>query len=343
MNDLMPPLAPVVQFSSDALDTFMPLHILLDEDRTIIGSGRCWARMELDYEIVGRRFENIFSLRRPRRKAPLDDLSALSGATLHLRLKEPPNTALRGVMMPAGERQWLVNMSFGIDAAKAVEAHDLTIEDFAPTDLTVELLYLIEAHALSRTVSRNLIRRLETSKHEAVARSLTDPLTGVGNRRALQWAFERQLRRTDGTGLILLDLDQFKALNDRLGHAAGDHMLTIVADRLREETRQGDFVARVGGDEFVVMVSGRSGGDALKLFAERLIERISEPADFRGQTCQIGASAGCVLTKTFTGKEPERVIEAADRALYAAKRAGKGMARLVYFDAEGDASEELAE
>ena len=145
-----------------------------------------------------------------------------------------------------------------------------------------------------------LLRDLSTHKRdEARIRHLAyhDGLTGLANRLLLQerliHALDRAGRTGGGVALLYLDLDRFKPVNDLLGHAAGDALLIQVAGRLRAELRKSDTLARVGGDEFVVVLSelGEPGGESsrIALLADRLIESLSRPFDLDGA----GGGGGC--------------------------------------------------
>jgi diguanylate cyclase (GGDEF)-like protein len=140
--------------------------------------------------------------------------------------------------------------------------------------------------------------------------SVRDELTGVGNRRHGMAALER-LR--PGDAVLLLDLDRFKAVNDRDGHAGGDAVLVSLAELLRQSMRGADAVARLGGEEFLVVAS-QAGGSAAAV-AERLVEQ------WRGTRPRTTVSVG--VTVHQPGEEPEHALARADRALYDAKRAGR--------------------
>jgi diguanylate cyclase (GGDEF)-like protein len=130
-------------------------------------------------------------------------------------------------------------------------------------------------------------------------------------------------------GLLHMDLDYFKAVNDTLGHAAGDQVLEHVGRILQEHVRAEDCAARIGGDEFIVVVADRTEAKVLQMIAERIIARVSEPLEFQGTECRVSASVGIVRSVDMEKPDPARLLAAADRALYAAKHAGRSQAVLL--------------
>lgn len=149
-----------------------------------------------------------------------------------------------------------------------------------------------------------------------------DALTGIANRRA----FDEILSATCGGpfALLMLDLDGFKAVNDRLGHAAGDDLLRQVAERLSSVVRSDDTLARLGGDEFAVIIPGADVATA-QAVAEQAVSTVAQPYVVLGAPVVIGTSVGVEVV--WAGPvDGDRVKAAADEALYAAKRGGKGQA-----------------
>jgi diguanylate cyclase (GGDEF)-like protein len=149
----------------------------------------------------------------------------------------------------------------------------------------------------------------------------TDSLTGLLNRRAFELAFDREVGRAARTGLpvslVLFDIDWFKQVNDRLGHAAGDRALRRFAALLEREGRVADVLARIGGEEFAVVLFG-VGEDGAQVFAERVLDVVAtETADDEVQLSLSAGVAGASL-------DAEELFLAADRALYAAKDSGRG-------------------
>jgi diguanylate cyclase (GGDEF)-like protein len=222
----------------------------------------------------------------------------------------------------------LVNLSFGIGVIEAVVGHQLTDADFAATDLAMELLYLVEAKTAVTEELRQLNLRLQGARDVAQEQALTDTLTGLRNRRALDFAMANLIEHHIPFGLMHIDLDYFKAVNDTLGHAAGDHVLRQVAQDLLLETRSGDTVARVGGDEFVILFNALTDPVVLSRIAGRVVERLSRPSAYQGETYQISASIGITISTDYLPPEAKQMLSDADSALYASKNAGRGQAQL---------------
>ena len=154
-----------------------------------------------------------------------------------------------------------------------------------------------------------------------------DGLTGLANRTLFGEQFALALRLSQRSGsqvaVLCLDLDRFKAVNDILGHAAGDLMLQQVADRLREVTRASDTVARVGGDEFVIIHTETHQPQAAAALANRLVETLCTPFILDGTPIGIGLSIGIALYPQ-DGQDAEELLRNADVALYRAKAQGRG-------------------
>jgi diguanylate cyclase (GGDEF)-like protein len=153
-----------------------------------------------------------------------------------------------------------------------------------------------------------------------------DGLTNLANRLLLRDRVQMALARTlrgDVIALLYLDLDGFKNVNDTFGHATGDELLKMVAERLTEETRAVDTIARIGGDEFVVLEIGIKAANEAAILAQRLIRTIAKPFVISGQEISIGTSIGVALAAGEIHNW-EQLLGNADTALYQAKANGRG-------------------
>lgn len=307
------------------LDVLCPMHLVLDPTGHIAHAGPTLAKLRPDEVLVGQRFLEVFEMRRPRTVRRASDLRQHAGARLRLRFRNGSQIGLKGVLMPAPGQpgSMVVNLSFGISVVDAVREFALTGGDFAATDLTIEMLYLVEAKSAAMEASRKLNQKLEGAKIAAEEQAFTDTLTGLKNRRAMDHVLSRAASGPGRFALMHLDLDFFKAVNDSLGHAAGDHVLQEVARILVEETRNEDTVARVGGDEFTLLFAGRMNRRRLADISDRLISRLERPIPFGADNCRISASIGITMSEDYDTLDVAVLQEDADIALYASKNRGR--------------------
>ncbi len=167
-------------------------------------------------------------------------------------------------------------------------------------------------------------RALEERLHH---QAFHDPLTNLANRALLKdrlaHALARQARTRGLLGVVLLDLDDFKAINDSLGHQAGDELLISVAERLRQCTRGADTLARLGGDEFAILLEDLIDPSEAVGVAERVVESLSAHFSFQGQTFPVTASLGIALAVTDSATLDD-IIRDADVAMYLTKNTAKG-------------------
>ncbi len=169
-----------------------------------------------------------------------------------------------------------------------------------------------------------------------------DSLTGLANRNVMQQALEDALwsglRRKHRCALFLLDLDRFKAVNDTMGHPAGDTLLRLVALRLKDVIGEKGQVGRLGGDEFQIVFAEFSSKDQLAGLAQAVIDSLSKPYFIEGHTVTIGASVGIVISD-YDDRTASDLVRDADLALYAAKAAGRGTFRFFAVEMHSEAKE----
>jgi len=201
-------------------------------------------------------------------------------------------------------------------------------------------LFLIILMATSVRLNRTIMGALEMRYGRQVAeatiqhQALYDALTNLPNRRLLFDRLKQELARSQrhqhlGT-IMFLDVDHFKTINDSLGHLVGDELLIAIADRLKERLRDEDVIARLGGDEYVILISeiGNTLGEVTsrtQLFAEELLALIRNPFDIKGHNLHVTASIGIVLFP-LEQETPEDLLQQADMAMYQAKKEGRNSA-----------------
>ncbi|MDR5903190.1 EAL domain-containing protein [Halomonas icarae] len=167
-----------------------------------------------------------------------------------------------------------------------------------------------------------------------------DPLTGLPNRvllaDRLSQAMAHEQRLARQLAVVYLDLDGFKAINDRFGHAAGDHLLVTLAHRMSLVLREGDTLCRLGGDEFVAVLADLTDTQSIEPLLRRLLKVIAQPVWYESQYLKVSASLGVTFYPQAESVEADQLLRQADQAMYHAKQAGKSRYHL--FDADLDRS-----
>lgn len=179
------------------------------------------------------------------------------------------------------------------------------------------------------SVAGTALRRLQRSESELHRRATTDALTGLPNRATFTALLEYETYRAKSTGrplgLLFIDLDNFKYVNDSLGHDGGDALLTTIAQRLRAGVREKDTVCRLGGDEFVIVLSDMVTSEDASLAATRVLQGLTRPVEVKGTTMVPQASVG-VAVLGEDAENSDELTRAADMAVYEAKASGKSCA-----------------
>jgi diguanylate cyclase (GGDEF)-like protein len=323
------------------LARLMPMHMIVEGGGRIVGAGPTFERLRTPQRVIGANLFDLFHVRRPFGATTMLDLAARGGHRLDLEFRSPPHTLLRGHFVTDWQGLFVFDLSFGILVKEAVSTYGLTATDFAPTSLAVEMLYLVEANAAAMSESRHLIRRLNEARAAAERMAQTDALTGLGNRRGMESAIADLAGRGVPFSLFHVDLDYFKAVNDTLGHAAGDQVLTQVARLLERETRENDLVIRLGGDEFVIICRNMIDRRRLSALATRIIASLEAPIDVEGTTCRVSVSIGISTSDIYDDPNAAQMLRDADIALYMSKEAGRS--RATFYEPGKDSLTTLAE
>jgi two-component system cell cycle response regulator len=227
---------------------------------------------------------------------------------------------------------------YGLSTLRQMQAANPTIpiivlSGFSDQTLAVEAVqsgaqdYLVKGQGQPELLARSIRYAIERKRAEERLTYLAqyDQLTGLVNRTLFRdrliHAMARSKRLQQPMGLMLLDLDRFKAVNDTLGHDAGDQLLKVVADRLHECVREVDTVARMGGDEFTIVLEGLSNEEDLVVVARRITRSLSEPFNIQDRQTSIGVSIGITIYPT-DDHEIDDLLRHADAAMYRAKQRG---------------------
>lgn len=306
-------------------DLLFPLHLRLDRAGKIGSVGRTLRRI-FGPAIVGCDFFDVFTVERPRRVKGLEDVRDRLGEKLVVCASPDDGERIqfRAVAVPDGNEDagLLVDLSFGVHLAKCIQRYNLTEADFKPNDFSIDLFYSFQTQQTLLEDSQKMALALKAAQLDAEHRASQDSLTGIANRRALHRKLEVLLDSPDRSAkfaLLHIDLDGFKSVNDNFGHAAGDKILSRTAEVLRIYSGTEDFPARIGGDEFVLVLTCPPDQDKLVEFARGIITALSMPVRYNGQNCKVGASIGIVGFGPGQVPNADRLIANSDIALYEAK------------------------
>jgi len=188
--------------------------------------------------------------------------------------------------------------------------------------------YLVKGQGDGFLIARTIRYAIEHKKEKERLTVLAqyDLLTGLANRVLFRDLLEKALARSDRNkmpvGLMFLDLDRFKIINDTLGHDFGDSLLKFVAQRLKSCVRTGDLISRLGGDEFTVTLEGLTRIEDVEIVAQKILHTLARPFDIEGHDLSIGVSIGVAVYPSH-GKDADTLIKYADTAMYSAKENGR--------------------
>lgn len=315
---------------SDVLDAFCPFYMRVNASGQITRLGPSLAKVL--GPVVGVEFLQICGVTRPAHVKSISDMAEHAGGKISFYLRDHPDIRMKSLICYDQELDaYVLNPSFGIGVQTAIGRFGLTMTDFTTTDMVPELLYLIEANQAAMQASKRLTIRLQGAKAVAEEQAHSDTLTGLKNRRALELALDHLSAHGQSFSILQMDLDRFKAVNDTLGHAAGDAVLLHVAKVMRRETRQCDILIRLGGDEFLIILPDLTDDKRLDQLGRALIRGIEAPVFFDGTPCQVSASVGIVTHASEPGSQSgyDDLLIRVDQAVYAAKNAGRGCVRFV--------------
>ncbi len=224
------------------------------------------------------------------------------------------------------------NLAEAIDSCRPCLAFNLTSDEgvtlYAKEQLgDANVIGGFQAHFLWK-----LLTRLKQTNEQVTHLAHHDALTGLPNRvlfyDRLNQALARARRDKESLAVLFLDLDGFKPINDMFGHDTGDAMLREVARRLVNCVRQSDTVARMGGDEFTVILCNTQTPSANDRVANQIIEAIARPFSLHGKDCSVSASIGIAVYPDH-GETAEQLVKISDAAMYLAKQSGKNCYRVV--------------
>jgi diguanylate cyclase (GGDEF)-like protein len=265
-----------------------------------------WSVEQFDITHVTRLSDAIAHLARERMDAVLLDLSLPDGYGLPtLRQMQAANPTIP-----------IIVLSGVSDQALALQAVQNGAQD-----------YLVKGQGQPELLARSIRYAIERKRAEERLTYLAqyDQLTGLVNRTLfrdrLVQAMARSKRLQQPLGLMLLDLDRFKAVNDTMGHDVGDQLLKAVAGRLQECVREVDTVARMGGDEFTIILEGLAHEQDIVIVARRITESLAEPFHLREHRASIGVSIGITVYPS-DDHEIDDLLKHADAAMYRAKQQG---------------------
>ncbi|WP_124948419.1 GGDEF domain-containing protein [Sulfuriferula thiophila] len=199
--------------------------------------------------------------------------------------------------------------------------------------ISLAVLFRLKNHVSNIETELSDLKANQSKLHKRATR---DALTGLANKSQLNRFIQQRIKKSNKAAfaVMYLDLDGFKKVNDEFGHAVGDRLLSLAAQRMQGMLRESDFIARVGGDEFIIILQSGDELELVGIIASQLIAFLGEPFSIGSIACKVGVSVG-VAYYPMDGKDAGQLIHNADQAMYVAKRNGKNQ----YAEFDGSALE----
>ena len=318
-------------FTLETLDVLFPMHVILSAEGNITRVGPALRKI-LGDDLVDKAFLDAFTLKKPRSIVDLDGLrdAAQTKVVICAPWNDGESIEFRCVPNRFGpdERGLFIDFSLSSSFLDVVNRFGLNASDFKPNDVSLDLIYTIEPQRTLVEDSNRLTRALEDSRLEAERAANVDVLTGISNRRSLYRHIDQLLAApvlSEEYFLLHIDLDKFKAVNDNFGHAAGDHVLQQTASVLQRVAKSNDIPARIGGDEFAMLIAGPYDDVEIVRFAADLQTALVAPIQFEGHVFNIGASVGIVRVDVQAHANADELLKCSDIALYEAKVANESV------------------
>ena len=321
-------------FSQDSVNGLFPMHVTLNTEGKIESVGPTLQRIFQD-TLHGKFFFDCFRIEKPRNITDISHLSNAIGKRLiiwsNIAGRVPIKFRCVATRSELPEEAILIDFALGSSLDSMVAELGLSADDFKPNDFSLDLLYTIETQRTLFEDSQKLAQKLQQSKQLAEIAARVDHLTGIANRRGLHKYMETLLEQDETAGdyaFLLLDLDKFKHINDNYGNAAGDYTLKHIASLLRTFAGKTAFAARIGGDEFVLILQGKFSETELNNQAQALLTAILGPIWFHGVIIQIEANIGALSFNTKDDAHSEQIFISANIALHEAKQSSQAITLL---------------
>ncbi|MCJ2035127.1 putative bifunctional diguanylate cyclase/phosphodiesterase [Methylobacterium sp. J-068] len=236
-------------------------------------------------------------------------------------------------LMMIGTCVWIVGTQLGVFAVLLDATRSHNLQDMLMLGLCM-CLGLIAAAVRKSFKLRRAMQERDGAEAQAESIARHDAMTGLANRRLFRETLAARLDAASGVpalAVLQVDLDRFKPINDVHGHAAGDAVLCVVADRLRRLVSADSLVARLGGDEFAILTEAGEGADSLARLAREIVKSLAQPITWAESRLEIGATVG-IAVATQESRTADALLHAADVAMYQGKRDGRGTFRFFHLD-----------